>query len=136
MPITKGAVIIDSLPAISVSEKQFPALKQFKADMKAAKDPLLAANKLKTTQLRSWVSVLALEKFMEGLATIDAASVLSAVKAAQAVDLDGLTSPWTPSNPGPSALFKQISQPDVWVMSFNGKAITLKKPPIDGYAGF
>jgi ABC-type branched-subunit amino acid transport system substrate-binding protein len=136
MPITKGAVIIDSLPAISVSEKQFPALKQFKADMKAAKDPLLATNKLKTTQLRSWVSVLALEKFMEGLATIDAASVLSAVKAAQAVDLDGLTSPWTPSNPGPSALFKQISQPDVWVMSFNGKAITLKKPPIDGYAGF
>ena len=111
MPITKGAVIIDSLPAITVSEQQFPALKQFKADMKAANDPLVATDKLKTTQLRSWVSVLAFEKFTEGLGTIDAASVLAAVKAAQDVDLDGLTSPWTPSNPGPTELFKQISQP-------------------------
>jgi ABC-type branched-subunit amino acid transport system substrate-binding protein len=136
MPITKGAVIIDSLPAASVSEKQFPALKQFKADMKAAKDPALAPDKLKTTHLRSWVSVLAFGKFIEGLDTIDAASVLASVKAAQDVDLDGLTSPWTPSNPGPTDLFKQISQPDVWVMSFDGKKITLKEPAVNGYSGF
>ena len=136
LPVTKGAVIIDSLPAISVSEKQFPALKQFKADMKAANDPLLAADKLKTTQLRSWVSVVAFEKFTEGLSTIDAASVLAAVRAAQDVDLEGLTTPWTPSNPGPTPLFKQISQPDVWVMTFDGKKITLKEPAVDGYAGF
>ena len=122
--------------AITVSQKQFPALKQFKADMKAANDPLVAADKLKTTQLRSWVSVLAFEKFTEGLSTIDAASVLAAVKAAQDVDLEGLTSPWTPSNPGPTPLFKQISQPDVWVMTFDGKKITLKEPAVDGYAGF
>jgi branched-chain amino acid transport system substrate-binding protein len=136
LPITKNAVLIESLPAVSLNSKQFPGLAQFKADMKASRNPVLTPDNLTTTELRMWVAVLAFQTFTEGLATIDAPSVLDAVKAAEDVDLGGLTPPWTPSNPGPTAIFQQFSQPFVWVMGFNGKKITISPPAINAFAFF
>ena len=136
LPITDGAVIIESLPAPSLSAKEFPGLKPFKKDMKASGNPALAPKNLRTTELRMWTAVLAFQKFTEGLDTVDAPSVLASVEAAQDVDLDGLTPPWTPSNPGPTELFQQFSQPYVWVMGFNGKKITISPPAINAFAQF
>jgi branched-chain amino acid transport system substrate-binding protein len=136
LPITQDAVLIESLPAVSLSTKEFPGLKQFKADMKASGDPVLKPKNLTTTELRMWVAVLAFQKFTEGLDTFDAPSVLAAVKAAQDVDLDGLTPPWTPSDPGPTELFQQFSQPYVWVMGFDGKKITISPPAINAFEYF
>ena len=136
LPMTEDAVLIESLPAPSLSSKEFPGLKQFKADMKASGNPALKPKNLTASEEWAWASVLAFHKFTEGLDTVDAPSVLAAVKAAQDVDLDGLTPPWTPSIPGPTELFQQFSQPYVWVMGFNGKKITVSPPAINAFEYF
>jgi ABC-type branched-subunit amino acid transport system substrate-binding protein len=129
--ITKGTVLSDSFPyPAQVNVKNFPGLKNYFADMKASKNKDLAAAKLKTTDFAAWISTLAFVNVTKNVSDFTPASVIQALKAAQNVDLLGLTPAWTPSTPGFS-VFKSSSNHFVFVSRFNGKDIVTSKTPID-----
>jgi len=127
---TTKAAIADSYPNVTSSPKQFPGLKLFAQDMKAAGFKL---NELKGQATGSWLSVLAFKTVVEGAkpATVDAASTLAALKAAKDVDLMGMIPPWTPSATDPSPIFTNVSNPFMYSQKFNGKTVQTLLPPVD-----
>ena len=51
----------------------------------------------------AWLSVHIIARLAEKLATVDAASILHALRTSPTVDTLGLTPPWTPGRTGPAA---------------------------------
>ena len=131
--LPKSGVFGDANPAPSDSVKKWPGLKTFLADMKAF-DKKKTAQTLNTSELQSWLGVLAFVNAMKGVETIDAASVLETVNTVQDIDLMGLQEPWTPSAYIDHPIFKQISNPNIYPAKWNGKSFTTSKDPIDAYA--
>ena len=127
---TTKAAISDATPNVTSSPKQFPGVKQFAADMKAAGFKL---NELKGQASGAWLSVLAFQTVVDGAkpATVDAASVLAALKAAKDVDLMGMIPPWTPSATDPSPIFTNVSNPYMYTQKFNGKTVQTLTPPVN-----
>ena len=130
----KNAAFASSFPAPTESLKKWPGLKQFLADMRAF-DSSLTPRKLKTDQVGVWLGVLALVTVMEGEPTIDAAGVLHKLETAQDIDLGGLIPPWTPSRQGPG-IFKRISNPYTYSMTFDGRIFHTIESAIDAFALF
>jgi ABC-type branched-subunit amino acid transport system substrate-binding protein len=127
--LTKKAIIADGFPAVSSNPKQFPFLKDFRKDMKAAGIDL---DSLDGSGVGAWGSMLAFVTIMDGAPTVDAASTLAALKSAQNVDLQGLIAPWTPGwPPSPYPLLAAATNPYVYLMTFNGKAVKTETPGID-----
>ena len=129
---TTGTLLAESFPYPSQSNvKSFPGLKQFFADMKASKKPILDPAKIQPTSLYPWVSTLAFVNAMQetdGPVTKD--TVIQALKTGQNIDLMGLAEPWTPSAPGFS-VFSGISNPYVYVSKFDGKNVVTEKKSVD-----
>src|SRR6185369_9516887 len=117
-------------PNVNSDPKQFPGLKLLVQDMKAGGLDLADVN---GQSVNPWVAVLALKTVVEMAkpATVDAASVLTALKAAKDVDLQGMIPPWTPSRTDPSPIFTNISNPYVYAQRFDGKSVQTVTPPID-----
>jgi ABC-type branched-subunit amino acid transport system substrate-binding protein len=128
---TKTAVITDGSPNATSNPKQFPFITQYVKDMQAGG---LSVGDLKGQSVSAWGSLLAFTTIMKGAPTVDAASTLAAVQAASNVDMQGVIPPWTPSAPSENAIFKAVSNPNIYLQSFNGKTITTKTPGIDVFA--
>ena len=128
---TTAAVMVGTTPNANSDPKEFPGLKLFVQDMKAGGLDIADVN---GQSENPWVSVLALKTVVETAkpATVDAASVLAALKAAKDVDLQGMIPPWTPSRTDPSPIFTNISNPYLFSQRFDGKSVKTLLPPIDG----
>jgi ABC-type branched-subunit amino acid transport system substrate-binding protein len=75
--------------------------------------------------LSPWMAVHAFAEIMKGqTGTATAASVLTAVKAAKDIQMNGIIKPWTPTayqSPGSlGSIFKNVSNPYEYRISFNG----------------
>ena len=129
----KNWVFSDSFPAPSkVNVKQFPNLKLFLDDMKAAKSSDLKPGKLTGAMIQGWLGLQAITELAKGETSITSASLKSSLDSAQDIDMLGLTPPWTPSQPGPTDLFSRSSNPILWRAKFkNNKIVSTKKNPID-----
>jgi len=128
---TKGTLLAESFPYPSQSNvKNFPALKQFFADMKASGKSILDPKQLQPTSFYPWVSTLAFVNVLAGVDTVTKESVIEALKTAKDIDLEGLAAPWTPSAPGFS-FFGAVSNHFVYISHFDGKNVVTDKQPID-----
>jgi len=128
---TKGTLLAESFPYPSQSNvKNFPALKQFFADMKASGKSILDPKKLQPTSFYPWVSTLAFVNVLANVDHVTKESVIEALKTAKDVDLEGLAAPWTPSAPGFS-FFGAVSNHFVYISHFDGKNVVTNKEPID-----
>jgi branched-chain amino acid transport system substrate-binding protein len=88
------------LPPASASQTTFPILKDAIADLSASGKPELQREQLKSSPLRSWVSVYAFIKVIEQFGKPDDISrkaINDAFKTATNVDMFGLTPLWTPN---------------------------------------
>jgi branched-chain amino acid transport system substrate-binding protein len=128
---TKKAIITDGSPNATSNPKEFPFITQYVKDMKAGG---LALGDLKGQSVSAWGSLLAFVTIMKGATTVDSASTLAAVKAAKDVDLQGLIPPWTPSAPSENAIFASVSNPNMYLQTFNGKTVKTNTPGIDVFA--
>jgi ABC-type branched-subunit amino acid transport system substrate-binding protein len=126
-PAKKGVVFYD-LPAPSSSPKTFPALKLFRADMRAAG---LSVNSLRGQSMNAWSSIYALSKIMKRAKKLTAKSIVARFNAVKRVKLGGLAPPWTPSKTYPLKAFRHVSQPFGYRMKFNGKTVTTFKRPVN-----
>ncbi len=126
--LTKKAVFADAFPNVTSSPKEFPFITQYRKDMKAGG---LDVAELDSEGVAAWGSLLALVTIMEGETTVDPASTMAAVRAAQNVDMQGVIPPWTPSASGESPLLPSVANPIVYLQTFNGKAVKTKVPGLN-----
>jgi len=128
---TKGTLLAESFPYPSQSNvKNFPALEQFFADMKASGKSILDPKKLQPTSFYPWMSTLAFVNVLAGADNVTKESVVEVLKTAKNVDLEGLAAPWTPSAPGFS-FFGSVSNHFVYISHFDGKNVVTDTKPID-----
>ncbi len=103
--LTENDIEFSTLPPLSAVD-QFPAIRTFVADMDAeqAAGDAAAAPSLRTGGgMIAWLSVYVIARVAAGLTTVDAATMLRALKTEPTVDTLGLTPPWTPGRTGPAA---------------------------------
>jgi ABC-type branched-subunit amino acid transport system substrate-binding protein len=138
--VAKSLYMTDATPAPTASQADFPALKQFLADMTSSGDSNLKTNALRTQELGGWLAVFAFNQVMKGTDTgnISKESVLSAFKTAKDVDLGGLYKPaWTPATDNPLPFLKR-AWPNYYVSHVNsgGNAIDTDPTPFNLVAAF
>jgi branched-chain amino acid transport system substrate-binding protein len=88
------------IPPATASQKTFPILKEIIADLSASGKPELQREQLKTSPMSSWLATYAFVKIIRDFGTPDDISrkaITAAMNKATAVDMFGLTPPWTPS---------------------------------------
>ena len=88
------------LPPATASQTTWPILKDAIADLGASGKPELQKDQIKSSPLRSWVTVYAFVKVIEQFGKPDDVSrkaITDAFNKATNVDMFGLTPPWTPS---------------------------------------
>jgi ABC-type branched-subunit amino acid transport system substrate-binding protein len=134
--VLNGCLEFDGLPPLEATD-QFPALRTFKADMDAeyAAGDKSAAPELRTPgTLGVWLSVQVLARLAAALPTIDAASILRALRTSPTVDTLGLTPPWTPGRPG-SPAFPRVANPTgYFITQRNGQEVLVDPAPVDPFA--
>lgn len=129
--ITKGTVLSESYPYPSKNNvKNFPGLKVFFADMKAAKKQNLKPANIRPTAFGPWIATMAFVNVTKDVQDFSSTNVVQALESAQDVDLLGLTPPWTPSTPGFS-VFESSSNHFVYVSRFDGKNVVTGTEAID-----
>jgi ABC-type branched-subunit amino acid transport system substrate-binding protein len=103
--LSENDIEFSTLPPLSAADR-FPAIQTFVADMDAevAAGDAAAGPALRTGGgMIAWLSVYIIARLAEKLATVDAASILHALRTSPTVDTLGLTPPWTPGRTGPAA---------------------------------
>jgi hypothetical protein len=103
--LSENDIEFSTLPPLSAADR-FPAIQTFVADMDAevAAGDAAAAAPLRTGGgMIAWLSVNIIARIAETLTTVDAASMLHALKTSPTVDTLGMTPPWTPGRTGPAA---------------------------------
>jgi branched-chain amino acid transport system substrate-binding protein len=129
--VTKGTLLTESFPYPTKNNiKEFPALKQYFADMKKSGVENLQPKNIEATSFNPWMGVLGFVRVTKDLESFTSQTVTEALKTVQDVDLDGLTPLWTPSTPGFS-VFTSSSNHNVFVSRFDGKNVVTKNDPID-----
>jgi len=101
--ITENDIEFTALPPLSATDR-FPAVAEFASDMDAelAAGDAGAAAELRTGgTLQAWLTVQIIAREASELTTIDAPSLLRALRTRPTVDTMGLTPPWAPSRTGP-----------------------------------
>jgi ABC-type branched-subunit amino acid transport system substrate-binding protein len=96
--ITENDVEFSALPPLSASDR-FPALREFQADMDAqlaAGDRSAAPEHRNGGSVSAWLSIQIVARVAATLTTVDAASVLNALRTSPTIDTLGLTPPWSP----------------------------------------
>src|SRR5262249_27563319 len=107
-----------------------PGLKQYFKDMAASGKKNLQYANIKASNLPAWLAVLGFVNATKGLTSFTAPNVVQALQTGKAIDMMGLTPPWTPSTPGVS-VFTSSSNHDVYISRWNGKAVITDKTPVD-----
>jgi ABC-type branched-subunit amino acid transport system substrate-binding protein len=133
--LPEQGVFAEVTPTPTDSPKKWPGLKTFLADLKAL-DKGLTPAKLAGGTVQSWLGVVAFVNAMKGVDDINAASVLQTFNAVQDIDMLELMPPWTPSAKIDHSIFKSISNPTVYAVTWDGKRFTTAKRGIDAYALF
>ncbi len=104
-----------ALPAATGSQERWPALAVLLDDLSASGEPQLQPDTLKESPMRSWVGLYAFIRAIEDFGTPDdvsRAAVNTAIRAAQDIDMLGLTPKWTPnSSVMGSGPFGRVSNP-------------------------
>jgi len=103
---TENDVQWSSLPPLSATDR-FPALQTFQADMDAelaAGDEAAAPALRNGGSLHAWLCVQIIARLAATLPTVDAPSMLQALRTAPAVDTLSLTPPWSPGATGPPTM--------------------------------
>ncbi len=106
--LTENDIEFSTVPPLSATD-QFPAIRQFAADMDAelaAGDAGAAADQRSGNSLSAWLSVQIVARLAATLALINPSSVWGALLTNSTVDTLGMTPPWSPRKPGPSAFPK------------------------------
>jgi ABC-type branched-subunit amino acid transport system substrate-binding protein len=79
----------------------------------------------------AWAAIYALTEVFDGLDTISAETVRNALDEANDLDV-GISTPWTPSRPGPNEDFSRVSHPFTYVSQVeNNQLVLLQDDPID-----
>jgi ABC-type branched-subunit amino acid transport system substrate-binding protein len=117
----KKVKFTDGVPPPS-ADPDFPALKQFQADMKASGNKRLDLDTMNDQTVLPW---LGLHGFVEILKNanppvVTAETVNTAFKSAVNVDMLGLIPPWTPGKRS-TTLFQNVSNPTYYAFTFNGQ---------------
>lgn len=127
----EGMLIGSDLP--SFRDTQYPGIRHFLADMKAAgkdNDPV----NLKVTGISTWTAVYAIKAVSKNIkGAVTSKSLLTALRAQKKpLDIEGFTQ-WTPGLKGPAALPRWVTMMDYWTTFRNGKSVAWGKslPPID-----
>jgi ABC-type branched-subunit amino acid transport system substrate-binding protein len=98
-----------------------PGYRQYRKDMKAIGEPVELAER----SINAWLGVRVFEQVAEGLATIDAASVLAAMGQVVDLDMGGITPPLTTTAPavadGSPLLARIFNGTGVFVVAKGGK---------------
>jgi ABC-type branched-subunit amino acid transport system substrate-binding protein len=123
--ILNGALEFETIPPLSARD-QFPALRTFKEDLDAeyAAGDRSASPELRTPgTLTVWLAVQIIGRLASQLPTVDAASLLRALRTRPTVDTLGLTTPWTPGKNGPPPFVRNTNQSGYFVTQRNGEEV-------------
>jgi branched-chain amino acid transport system substrate-binding protein len=119
----KQIYVNTAFPSPTASQTRWPILATILKDLGASGEKSMEPDNMKTSAIRSWMSVYALTTIMEKFGKpddISRQSVMAAVKAAKDVDMFGLIPPWTPTfSQAPGTPFSSVSQPWYYVESFD-----------------
>jgi len=137
--VTNGLIITtDTPPATAATEKVWPVMKTFLADMKAelASGDAGANQALaRPFQLKIWLTTEATFALMKNIkGTINAASTLAALESAKNLSLGGIFPPWTPSATLtiPGIGVTHYSEAYYWEVKVeNGQQILESKTPVN-----
>jgi len=134
---TENDVQWSSLPPLSATDR-FPALQTFQADMDAelAAGDEAAAPELRTGgSLHAWLCVQIIAKLAATLPTVDAPSMLQALRTSPVVDTLGLTPPWTPGRPGLPTMPRVTQLFGYLVTQRNGVDVLVDPTPFNPFVG-
>ena len=104
--ITENDIEFAALPPLTATDR-FPALRTFAADMDAelaAGDRDAAPQRRTSGSVMAWLCVQVITRLVSTLTTVDAASLLDALRTSPTVDTLGLTPAWAPGRSGPPTL--------------------------------
>jgi ABC-type branched-subunit amino acid transport system substrate-binding protein len=131
--LTENDIEFSSVPPLSATD-QFPAIRQFTADMDAelaAGDADAAIDLRSGSSLSAWLSVQIIARLASTLGTITASTIWGALLTYPTVDTLGLTPPWTPSKPGPSAFPRFTNLNGYLVTQRNGVEVLADQAPLN-----
>lgn len=130
-PSSEGMLIGSDLP--SFRDTQYPGIRHFLADMKAAGkdgDPV----NLKVTGISTWTAVYAIKAVSKNIkGAVTSTSLLAALRAQKTpLNIEGFVK-WIPGGKGPAALPRWVTMMDYWTTFRNGQSVAWGKdlPPID-----
>jgi hypothetical protein len=116
--------ITSSFPPATASN-QFSGIKDFNTDMDAAAKAGVASTNIRTAQaITSWLAVRAVANVAKGTTgQLTNTALVSALKAAQTVDVEGLIS-WTPNATGPTN-FPRVTNSNVYLEKVSSGTLQL-----------
>ena len=122
--LADGMYITSSFPPATASD-QFPGIKTFNADMDAAAKAGVAATDVRTAQaITSWLAVRAVAEVAKSTSgQLTNTALVSALKAAQTVNVEGLIS-WTPNATGPTN-FPRVTNSNVYLETVSSGQLKL-----------
>jgi ABC-type branched-subunit amino acid transport system substrate-binding protein len=129
-----GMFITSSFPPASAGD-QFPGIKAFNSEMDAAGKSGVQSTDIRGAQaVTSWLAVHAVANVAKGATgDITAAALVSALKNAQSVDVEGLVS-WKPNAVGPSS-FPRLTNSGVYLEKVvSGKLQLVSNTPVDYFS--
>jgi hypothetical protein len=110
---------------------------QYKEELEAAaangnEDAQAALDQERSTYVISWLSLWVIEQLVKSgeVEELTAAGVMSALKSAKNINMDGIMPPWTPNAPGPKGQ-ERLSNPYFYIAKYNSDAepeVITKKP--------
>jgi Periplasmic binding protein len=119
----KNIILNTAFPPAKASQQRWPILADVINDLKGGG---FTVETLKTSSIRSWLSVYALVTIVEKFGTPDTISkeaITAALKAAKDVDMFNIIPPWTPSfsATGGQGSFSSVSQPWYYIVTFDAQ---------------
>jgi hypothetical protein len=133
--ITENDIEFSTLPPLSAADR-FPAIRAFLADMDAEQraGDVSASPELRTGgSLTAWLCVQIVTRLASSLTTLDAPSMLHALRTSPAVDTLGLTPPWAPGGTGLPAAPRATNLFGYLVTQRNGVEVLVDPAPLDPF---
>jgi ABC-type branched-subunit amino acid transport system substrate-binding protein len=128
--LTENDIEFSTVPPLSAAD-QFPAVKQYIADMDAelaAGDAGAAPDQRSGNSLMAWLSVQIVAKLASTLALINPSSIWGALLTYQTIDTLGMTPPWSPRKSGPSSANPKLTNMFGYLVTQRGGIEVLSEP--------
>lgn len=128
--LTENDIEFSTVPPLSAAD-QFPAVKQFIADMDAelaAGDAGAAPDQRSGNSLMAWLSVQIVARLASTLALVNPSSIWGALLTDQTIDTLGMTPPWSPRKTGPSSANPKLTNLFGYLVSQHGGVEVLTEP--------